>query len=120
MSDSIEYNISCLVRPDPIDLLFLGSSCTFIKWEIENNFEKIEFFFSNYCILMQIWASFSFYFYPFPPFQMGMRKIQETTNQLSQALIVALVCQVGITAMITLLQSMFNMKCLKLPSLFVN
>ncbi len=24
-------------RPDSIDLLFLGSSCTFMKWETENN-----------------------------------------------------------------------------------
>ncbi len=36
---------------------------------------------------MQIFASFSFYFYFYPsqPFQMGPGKIRETTNQLSLA-----------------------------------
>ncbi len=33
---------------------------------------------------MQMFASFSFYFYFYPsqPFQIGLGKIQETTNQL--------------------------------------
>ncbi len=37
---------------------------------------------------MQIFASFSFnfYFYPSRPFQMGLGKIREKTNQLSLAL----------------------------------
>ncbi len=52
-----------IFRPGSIDWLFLGPSCMFMKWETENNFKKMEFFLSNYCILMQIFASFSFYFY---------------------------------------------------------
>ncbi len=37
-------NILSSMRPDSINLLFLRSSCTFMKWETENNLKKIEFF----------------------------------------------------------------------------
>ncbi len=81
-------------RPDSIDLLFLRSSCMFMKWETDIYFFLNRNFLSNYCIFMQMFASFSFYFpfYPSLPFQMGLGKIRETTNELSLALAINLFC----------------------------
>ncbi len=76
----------CL-RPDSIDWLFPDPLVHLWNgnWKI---FKKNRNLFSHYCIFMQIFASFSFYFYFYPsrPFQMGPGKIWETTNQLSLAL----------------------------------
>ncbi len=53
-------------RPDSyIDLLFLGSSCMFMKWETENNFKKIEFclkllyFHANVCLFFLLFLFLS-------------------------------------------------------------
>ncbi len=50
--------------------------------EIENRH-----FFYKFCIFIQFFASFSFcfYYYSSQPSEMGLGKIQETTNHLSQA-----------------------------------
>ncbi len=71
------------LRPDSIDLLFVGFSCAFMKWETENNFFSQIIVFSG-----KLWPVFPFIFifYLFRPFQMGPGKILETTNQLSLAL----------------------------------
>ncbi len=58
------------------------------KCEIENNLKKNRNPFSNYCIFMQILASFSFYFnfYPSQPFQMGLGKSPRNNRSIESGL----------------------------------
>ncbi len=67
-------------------------------------------FFSNYCIFMQIFVSFSlyFYFYPSRHFQMGPGMIWETTNQLSVALCCVTLFYILINEMNTLHLNIFT------------
>ncbi len=59
----------CLLQaigPDSIDLLFLGSSCMFTKWEIENIyflkqnvFLKLLYFHANFCLFFLLFLFLS-------------------------------------------------------------
>ncbi len=77
--------------PDSIDLLFLRSSCAFMKWETENNFKKIESFSHIIVFSCKLLPLFRFFFFiPLNPFkwvQEGSEKQQINRvwpHQLSQ------------------------------------
>ncbi len=68
-------NMHMFLRSDSIDLLFLGSSCTFMKWQTENNLKKIEILSQIIVFSCKFLPLFPFISYPSRPFQMGPGKI---------------------------------------------